>query len=121
MTFPDNGIAGLVLKPWGQRKTSVFDIVPQVQQKVSAIPGVRTMLATPSALPGGGQFPVEFVIAATAEPEVIVQFAQKLQQKAAASGMFAFPPVIDTSSTNRKSNWSWTAIRLPHWAWIWPR
>jgi multidrug efflux pump len=54
------------------------------------------MMAAPSALPGGGQFPVEFVIAATAEPEMILEFAQKLQQKAAASGMFAFPPVIDT-------------------------
>ena len=96
MTFPDNGFAGLVLKPWGERKRSVFSIVPEVQKKASSIPGVRTMMATPSALPGGGQFPVEFVIAATADPEVIVEFAQKLQQKAAASGLFAFPPVIDT-------------------------
>jgi multidrug efflux pump len=96
ITFPDNGFSGLVLKPWGDRKRSVFQIVPEVQQKVSSIPGVRTLMATPSALPGGGQFPVEFVIAATAEPEIIVQFAQQLQQRAAASGLFAFPPVIDT-------------------------
>jgi multidrug efflux pump len=96
MTFPDNGFAGLVLKPWGARKRSVFDIVPEVQKQASTVPGVRTMMATPSSLPGGGQFPVEFVIAATADPEVIVQFAQKLQQKAATSGLFAFPPVIDT-------------------------
>jgi multidrug efflux pump len=47
-------------------------------------------------LPGGGQFPVELVIASTAEPERILEFADKLQQKAAASGMFAFPPIIDT-------------------------
>ena len=96
MTFPDNGMGGLVLKPWGQRKRSVFEMVPQVQQKISKIPGVRALMATPSSLPGGGQFPVEFVIAATAEPEMIVQFAQDLQQKAATSGLFAFPPVIDT-------------------------
>jgi multidrug efflux pump len=96
MTFPDNGFAGLVLQPWGERKRSVFQIVPEIQKKVSGVPGVRAMMATPSALPGGGQFPVEFVIAATADPETIVQFAQQLQQKAAASGLFAFPPVIDT-------------------------
>ena len=96
ITFPDNGFAGLVLKPWGERKRTVFQIVPEVQQKASRIPGVRTMMATPSALPGGGQFPVEFVIAATAEPQVILQFADQLQQRAAASGLFAFPPVIDT-------------------------
>jgi len=39
---------------------------------------------------------VEVVIGSTAEPEVILEFALKLQQKAAASGMFAFPPTIDT-------------------------
>jgi multidrug efflux pump len=40
--------------------------------------------------------PVEFIISATAEPEEILKFAQQLQQKAAASGLFAFPPEIDT-------------------------
>ena len=39
---------------------------------------------------------MEFVIAATAEPETILRFAREIQQKAAASGMFAFPPIIDT-------------------------
>jgi multidrug efflux pump len=96
ISFPDNGFAGLVLKPWGERKRTVFKVLPGVQQRISKIPGVRAMLATPSALPGGGQFPVELVIGSTAEPERILEFADKLQQKAAASGMFAFPPVIDT-------------------------
>ncbi len=96
VTFPDNGFAGLVLKPWGERKRTVFQITPEVQRKVSGIPGVRTFAATPSALPGGGQFPVEFVIGSTAEPEVILKYAEELQRKAAASGMFAFPPTIDT-------------------------
>ena len=95
-TFPDNGFAGVILKPWGERKRPVFSMVPEVQNRVSQIPGVRTMLATPPALPGGGNFPVEFVLASTAEPERILEFAQRLQQKAAESGMFAFPPIIDT-------------------------
>jgi multidrug efflux pump len=96
ITFPDNGFAGLVLKPWGERKRTVFQAVPEVQAKVSGIPGIRTMVATPPALPGGGQFPVEFVIGATAEPETILKYAQMLQTNAAASGMFAFPPILDT-------------------------
>ena len=96
ITFPDNAFSGLVLKPWGERKRTVFQITPEVQQKVSRIPGIRTFAANPPALPGGGQFPVEFVIGATAEPETILKFAEQLQQKAAASGMFAFPPTIDT-------------------------
>jgi len=96
ITFPDSGFSGLVLVPWGERKRTVFQVVPEVQRKVSRIPGIRTMVATPPALPGGGQFPVELVIGATADPETILKFAQQLQQKAAASGMFAFPPILDT-------------------------
>ena len=96
ITFPDNGFAGLVLKPWEARKRSVFQIAPEVQKKVNSIPGIRSYVATPPSLPGGGQFPVEIVIGATAEPEVILQLAQQLQQKAAQSGKFAFPPSIDT-------------------------
>jgi multidrug efflux pump len=96
ITFPDNAFAGLVLKPWGERKRTVFQITPDVQGKISRIPGVRSFAATPPALPGGGQFPVEFVIGATAEPDLILKYAEMIQTNAAASGMFAFPPTIDT-------------------------
>jgi multidrug efflux pump len=96
LTFPNNGFGGLVLKPWGERKRTVFEVVPEVQAKLSKIPGIRALAATPSALPGGGQFPVEFVIGGTAEPEVILRYAEELQQRAATNGMFAFPPIIDT-------------------------
>jgi multidrug efflux pump len=96
ITFPDNGFGGLVLKPWGERKRTVFEIVPGVQTNLADIPGIRSMVATPSALPGGGQFPVEFIIASTADPERILDFARQIQLKAASSGMFAFPPIIDT-------------------------
>ncbi len=96
ITQPDSGFGGLVLKPWGERKRTVGQIIPGVQAQVSKIPGVRTFVVAPPALPGGGQFPVEFVIASTADPQVILEFAQKIQQKAATNGMFAFPPDIDT-------------------------
>jgi len=49
----------------------------------------------PPALPGGGQFQVEFVLASTAEEDQILDFARQLQLKAMRSGMFAFPPLID--------------------------
>ncbi|MFO1477489.1 MAG: efflux RND transporter permease subunit [Verrucomicrobiota bacterium] len=96
ITFPDNGFMGLVLKPWGERKRTVFQVAPEVQSKVSQVPGVQTMVATPPALPGGGQFPVEVVIASTADPLRILEFAQRLQQECATNGLFAFPPLIDT-------------------------
>ena len=38
---------------------------------------------------------MEFVIASTAEEGQILEFAKQLQEKAAASGKFWFPPPID--------------------------
>jgi len=49
----------------------------------------------PPALPGGGQFPVEFILASTAEEDQILEFAKQIQLKAMQSGLFAFPPLID--------------------------
>ncbi len=96
ITFPDNGIGGLVLKPWGERKRTAAQVTMEVSGKVGTIPGIRTLMVTPPALPGGGNFPVEVVICSTADQETILRFAQELQQKAATNGMFAFPPIIDT-------------------------
>jgi multidrug efflux pump len=96
ITLPDSGFGGLVLQPWGERKRKVFEVLPEIQAKVNKVPGVRVLTVTPPALPGGGDFPVEFLMCSTAEPEQIIQFAQQIQAKAATNGMFAFPPIIDT-------------------------
>ncbi|HEX9052227.1 MAG TPA: efflux RND transporter permease subunit [Anaeromyxobacter sp.] len=95
VTFPDGGFWGDGLKPWSDRKRTAFQILPEVQRKLAAIPGVQTFAILPPALPGGGTFPVEIVIASTAESSEILSFAQQLQERAAKSGMFAFPPQID--------------------------
>jgi multidrug efflux pump len=95
ITSPASGFGGMVVKPWEARERTIFEIMPQVQQGLAQIPGIQMFAVTPPALPGGGQFPVEFVLAATEEPEVILGFARELQQKAIQSGMFAFPPIID--------------------------
>jgi len=85
------------LKPWGERKRTAFQIVPEVQAMVSRLPGIRMSMVTPSPLPGGGEnFPLNLVVSATADPEQILKFAQQLQQQCATNGMFAFPPLIDT-------------------------
>ena len=95
ITFPNSGFGGMVVKPWDERKRDIFQILPGVQQKLQKIPGIRIFPTTPPALPGGGDFPVEFVLASTAETREILEFAQQLQLKAMQSGMFAFPPLID--------------------------
>jgi multidrug efflux pump len=95
ITFPSSGFGGMVTKPWSDRKRTIFKIMPEVQQKLQAIPGIQMFPVAPPALPGGGQFPVEFILASTAETGQVLEFAQKLRQKAMQSGMFAFPPLID--------------------------
>lgn len=91
-----NGFSGMVVKPWhAPRERTVFQILPEVQEKLSKIPGLQIFAATPPALPGGSNFPVEFVIASTADSQRLLEFAQKISMKAAQSGMFYFPPQID--------------------------
>lgn len=96
LTFPNSGFGGMVLKPWNERERTVFDVMPEANEKLAKIPGINLFPITPPALPGGGNMPVEFVIASTAEPEEILKFAEQLQMKAAESGKFAFPPQSDT-------------------------
>lgn len=95
LTNPSAGFGGVALTPWSERERTVFQILPEVQQKLHAIPGIRVFPVTPPALPGGGDFPVEFILASTADTEQILSFAQQIQLKAMKSGMFAFPPIID--------------------------
>ncbi|MGF1757080.1 efflux RND transporter permease subunit [Photobacterium sagamiensis] len=95
ITFPASGFGGMVTRPWDDRQRTVFEILPDIQQKLQAIPGIQMFPVTPAALPGGGQFPVEFVLASTAESEQILEFAKQIQFKAMQSGIFAFPPLID--------------------------
>ncbi|WP_306519616.1 efflux RND transporter permease subunit [Rheinheimera sp.] len=95
ITFPTGGFSGMVVKPWGERERTTAEILPSIQQELSNIAGVRIMPITPPALPGGGQFPVEFVIASTADSREIYDYALKMQELMTNSGMFAFPPMLD--------------------------
>lgn len=95
ITNPQGGFSGMGLVPWSERKRTAFQVLPGVQHQLGEIPGLNLFAVMPPALPGGGDFPVEFVIASTASPERILEFAQILQAKATTSGLFAFPPIID--------------------------
>jgi multidrug efflux pump len=95
ITFPDSGFGGMVLKPWGDRTTPTKEYLPQVLQGLGNIPGILMFATMPSPLPGSDTFPVSFVIASTADPERILEFAQQIQAKAMQAGIFRFAD-IDT-------------------------
>ena len=96
LTFPNSGFSGMILDSWNQRERTTFDILPQAQAGLSAISGVRIIPVTPPALPGGSDFPIDFIVASTDEPVEILKYIKQINEKALASGRFAFPPIIDT-------------------------
>lgn len=95
ITNPDSGFGGMVLKPWGVRKTPTKAYLPQVQMKLAAIPGIQMFPVMPSALPGSDNFPVSFVITSTADQDRILDFAQQIFLKAMQAHVFQFGD-IDT-------------------------
>lgn len=91
-----DGFGGLVLKPWhAPRQRTVAQILPGVQAKVNKIPGIQMFATQPPALPGGSNFPVEFVITSTADAKELLQVAQEISMEAMKSGKFYFPPQVD--------------------------
>src|SRR5690606_5408589 len=90
ITFANSGFGGLILKPWGDRERTVFQVLPEMQQKLGTIPGFTMFPVLPPALPGGGSFPIEFVLTSTASHDRILEFARELQGRAMASGQFMF-------------------------------
>ncbi|MFN0066641.1 MAG: efflux RND transporter permease subunit, partial [Limisphaerales bacterium] len=97
--FGADGFGGMVTKPWEQRDRSVFQMLPEVQGRLNQVPGLEVYALTPSALPGGSNFPVEFVIASTADASQLLEFANQIAMKCmtdpAAQGLFWFPPIVD--------------------------
>ncbi|HXZ78349.1 MAG TPA: efflux RND transporter permease subunit [Terriglobales bacterium] len=87
---PNGGFGGMVTKPWSQRKRTAQQLLVASTGPLSKIAGVRVIPLTPPPLPGGGNFPVDFVIASSAEPQQLVQIANQLVAKAFASGMFIY-------------------------------
>ena len=90
ITSPSGGFGGMVTKPWSQRKKTAQQLLVESVGPLSKIPGIRVIPLTPPPLPGGGNFPVEFVITSAMEPRQLDAFAKQLVGKAFASGMFIF-------------------------------
>jgi len=89
----NTGIAGMVLKPWDERKRTTMDIQPEVQKQLGGISGVRAVAFLRPPLPGTSGLPVQFVIGTTEPFERLYDVSEALVEKAYASGAFAF---VDT-------------------------
>ena len=90
ITSPTGGFGGMVTKPWSERKKTTQQLLLEVSGPLSQIPGIRAISLTPPPLPGGGDFPVDLVVATAAGPERLEEIANQLVVKAFASGLFMF-------------------------------
>jgi multidrug efflux pump len=90
VSMPTGGFAGLVTKPWNQRERTTEEIAAELFPKTGAIAGLKVIPVTPPPLPGGSDFPIELVIASTAEPRELLEIADRLVAKAFESGVFMF-------------------------------
>jgi multidrug efflux pump len=90
LTYPSSGFGGMVAKPWSERSKTAQQLLLESMGPLAKIPGIRAIPQTPPPLPGGGDFPVDLVIASPGEPQQLVDISGQLVQKAFASGMFIF-------------------------------
>ncbi|HXH28966.1 MAG TPA: efflux RND transporter permease subunit, partial [Candidatus Polarisedimenticolia bacterium] len=90
ITGPTGGFGGFVAKPWDERTKTTSQLQLEAGAALSKIAGVRVIPLTPPPLPGGGNFPVDFVVASTAEPAQVAELADKLVQTAYQSGLFIY-------------------------------
>jgi len=87
----NSGIAGMVMKPWDERRRTTMDLQPVVQQQLGDIAGVRAVAFQRPPLPGGGRgLPVQFVIGTTDSYERLNDVSEALMDRARASGLFMF-------------------------------
>lgn len=87
----NNIIAGLILKPWDQRKRSQAQLQPLLQNKLSQVAGLSAVSFPLPSLPGGQSgLPIQFVITSTTDYPLLYQASERLKKLANESGLFIF-------------------------------
>jgi len=90
LDIPGTVIAGMVMKPWNERKLTTAQLQPVVQNELGNIAGLRAAAFQPPPLPGAFGFPVQFVIQTTEPFERLNDVASGFFQEAQKSGTFIF-------------------------------
>ncbi len=86
--------AGLLLKPWDERKRNQKEVLAELGPKFLAVPTAQVQAFSPPALPGStGGPPMQFVIRTTGDYATLADVALKMQQAARESGLFLFTDV----------------------------
>jgi hydrophobe/amphiphile efflux-1 (HAE1) family protein len=85
------GLGGLILKPWSERRRSQKQVITDLQPKLSAVTGAQIIAFSPPALPGStGGPPVQFVIRSIGDYKQIADVMAQMEKAARESGLFIF-------------------------------
>ncbi|MGY4315264.1 multidrug efflux pump subunit AcrB [Bradyrhizobium sp. JR3.5] len=86
---PQGGMAGMLLKPWDERKRSSIALKSVVQAELSKIEGINAFAFSLPPLPGGSSgLPVQMVINSTLGFQSVYEQMSKLKDAARKSGLF---------------------------------
>jgi multidrug efflux pump len=86
---PNQGIAGMILKPWGERTRTAQQIKPLLQAKLSAVEGLNAFAFSLPPLPASiGGLPVQMVIDSTGDYVSLYNAMNNLKNAARKSGLF---------------------------------
>ncbi|KAA0577678.1 multidrug efflux RND transporter permease subunit [Azospirillum sp. Sh1] len=85
----NQGFAGMILKPWGERGRSAKELQPLAQAELGKVTGINVFLVSPPALPGStGGLPVQMVISSPGDYRTIFDAIERINDAAMKSGMF---------------------------------
>lgn len=85
---PDQLFTFVDLKPWDQRSASQMEVANILNQKVTAIPGIRAFAVNPPSLDTGHDNPVQIVLRGYVEFNKLEQLAEKIMIKMRQNSIF---------------------------------
>ncbi|MDF1827613.1 MAG: efflux RND transporter permease subunit [Legionellaceae bacterium] len=84
-------VAGLVLKPWGDRDKTQFELKKPLQEALNTVAGLKSFAVIPPSLPGGGGGPpVQFAIKTSNDLNSLFDVSTTLLNQAKDSGLFIY-------------------------------
>jgi len=85
----NGAFVGFAFKDWSERKRSSKQLQADIQGRLAKVAGVEAFVFAPPTLPGsGGGLPISMVVRSTGDPSEVFDQAEKIKNKAQASGRF---------------------------------
>ncbi|RUU13813.1 efflux RND transporter permease subunit [Mesorhizobium sp. USDA-HM6] len=85
----NSAFVGFAFKDWAERQRSSKEIQADITGRLAKVAGVEAFIFAPPTLPGsGGGLPISMVVRSTGDPSEVFDQAEKIKNKAQASGRF---------------------------------